>query len=330
MPIAHKSTSLLAVALAGLITTAAAPKPGYDASIALVRQRQERDDSVAVAGARSILLEHARRTARVFVLLHGFSDAPTQFQELGERLFAGGDNVYIPRLPHHAERAGRVRALGLTTAGELEAFGDSTIDIAAGLGDSIVVVGLSAGGNVAASVAQRRTEVLRAVLIAPAFAPGRVSDDLGHGIVQAGARLPNITRSEKPDTTRPEFIQGISTRGLAQVLRLGETIRQRAKKSPAAAKQIAFLLNLNDATVSGDVAVEVAREWTVGPPLVSVYQFPKSLNLPHNVLERPGHGGNPELVFPIVEALALGARVPDGVKYQFVISDWNQPRPPQL
>src|SRR5262249_33932386 len=128
-------------------------------------------------GARSILMVHGDRTPRVFVLLHGFTDSPRQFESLGQRFFDGGDNVYIPRLPHHAEREGRVRALGRVTARELAAFGDSTVDIARGLGDTIIVVGLSAGGNIAGSLAQRRPDVFRAVLIAPAIAAGRVSDD---------------------------------------------------------------------------------------------------------------------------------------------------------
>jgi hypothetical protein len=61
---------------------------------------------------------------------------------------------------------------------------------------------------------------------------------------------------------------------------------------------------------------------------VSVYQLPKELRLPHNVLERTDHGGNTELVNPIVRALALG-QPPDGpARYQFIVSDWGRPRDP--
>jgi esterase/lipase len=271
---------------------------------------------------------HGQRTPRVFVLLHGFTDAPKQFEALGARFFDSGDNVYIPRLPHHAERDGKVRALGRITAGELAAFGDSSIDIARGLGDTIIVVGLSAGGNIAASIAQHRADVLRAVLIAPAIAAGRLGDDAAHRLVLAGSRLPNNTRSEKPDSTRPDFVQGISTRGLAQVLLLGETIRDQAEKTSGSAKQIAFLLNQNDQTVSGDAAIDLARRWTTGAPLVSVYQFPAELRLPHNVMEATERGGNTDLVLPVVEAIARGSRTPEAVRYQFIVSDWNRPRDP--
>jgi carboxylesterase len=318
--------AILGVTLAASLGAARAYD--YDTAVAAVRRRQAEDDSVVVTGARTILMLHGAKTPRVFVLLHGFTDAPTQFEQLGYRFFALGDNVYIPRLPHHAERDGKVRALGRITAGELEAFGDSCVDIAKALGDSIIVVGLSAGGNVTGSIAQRRKEVLRAVLVAPALAAGRVSDDLGRQIIQAGSRLPNIVRSEAADTARPEFVQGISTRGLAQVLKLGDMIRVSAATTPAAAKQIVFLLNQNDVTVSDAASIEVARAWTEGPPLVSVYQFPKALKLDHNVMEASDHGGNTELVFPVIEALALGKRAPEDAKYLFIVSDWNRPRAP--
>jgi carboxylesterase len=300
----------------------------YATAVALVESRQAQDDSVVVPGARSIFMGHGQRTTRVYVLLHGFTDSPTQFEALGDRLFATGNNVYIPRLPHHAERDAPVRALGRVSAGELEAFGDSAVDIACGLGDSIIVVGLSAGGNIAASVAQRRTDVFRTVLIAPAIAAGTVSDDAARALAVVGSRLPNITRSQRPDPSRPDFVQGVSTHGLAQVLRLGESIRREADRAPAAARQIVFLLNENDRTVSHDAAVDLARSWTSRQSLVSVYQFPKALKLPHNVMEVPERGGNPELVLPVVESLARGTQVPRTVRYQFIVSDWGRPRAP--
>jgi carboxylesterase len=309
-------------------TGSPSPAEDYADAVTRVQLRQAQDDSVAVAGARSILLGHGERTPRACVLLHGFTDSPSQFESLGERLFAAGDNVYIPRLPHHAERVGGLQSIGRVSAGELEAFGDSSVDIARGLGDSVIIVGLSAGANIAGSAAQHRTDVVRAVLIAPAIAAGRVSLDAARGIMIAGSRLPNITRADRPDTTHPDFVQGISTRGLAQVLRLGEAVWTEAAKRPAGAHQIVFLLNQNDQTVSGDAAVDLARRWTIGPPLVSVYQFPRSLALPHNVMEVSQRGGNLDIVLPVVEALARGERVPESVRYQFIVSDWNQPRDP--
>src|SRR4051812_24502895 len=165
----------LALSVTCLPGTNPLPVDSYFTAAERVAQRQSEDDSVAMPGATSILMTHGAKTPRAYVLLHGFTDSPKQFEELGKRLFAAGDNVYIPRLPHHSHRTTGVRELGNVRAQELIAFGDSSIDIATGLGDSVVVVGLSAGGNIAASIAQNRSEVARAVIIAPAINAGRLS-----------------------------------------------------------------------------------------------------------------------------------------------------------
>src|SRR5690242_13445862 len=151
--------TLLLALLAGCAgaTPGIAPLPlsvpaTFEDAVAMIALRQAADDSVVVAGGRTLLLSHGARTARVFVLLHGFTDLPEQFVVVGQHLFAGGDNVYIPRLPHHGERRAPVRSLGRVRAQELARFGDSTIALARGLGDTIIVMGLSAGGVIAGSI----------------------------------------------------------------------------------------------------------------------------------------------------------------------------------
>jgi esterase/lipase len=287
------------------------PPPSYDSASAIVARRQASEDSVVVAGGRSMLLTHGARTPRVFVLLHGFSDLPDQFAIVGEHLFAGGDNVYIPRLPHHGERRAPVRSLGRVRAEELARFGDSTVAIARGLGDSIIVMGLSAGGVIAGSIAQSHPEVQRAVLIAPAIAAATLTDDQENAVIILASKLPEITRKNAPtDSTRPDYVQGITSRGLAQVLRLGQLVREASADRTPGTKEIAFLLNEGDHTVSDDASVEVAQRWFDHGARVAVFRFRAALKLPHNVMEIDARGGNVGLVFPVVEALARGATPP--------------------
>lgn len=293
------------------------PPPSYDSATAMVARGQAVDDSVVVTGGRSLLLTHGMRTPRIYVLLHGFSDLPDQFAVVGQHLFTGGDNVFIPRLPHHGERRAPIRSLGRVRAPELARFGDSTIAIARGLGDSIIVMGLSAGGSIAGSIAQSHAEVQRAVLIAPALAPAVLSDDDGRGLVVLASKLPEITRKNAPtDSTRPEYIQGITTRGLAQVLLLGQQVRDASDERAPKTKQMLFLLNEADHTVSEQAALEVAQRWFDHGARVSVYRFPASLKLPHNVMEIDARGGNVGLVFPVVEALARGLTPPKVAELQ--------------
>ena len=283
---------------------AALPPPvPYDTAVAQIARRQAADDSVVAAGGRSILLTHGAVATRVVVLLHGFTDSPEQFEALGRLLYAAGDNVYIPRLPHHAERVAPVRTLGRVRAAELAAFGDSVINVARGLGDTVIVGGLSAGGALTGHIAQTRREVRRAVLIAPAIAAGLVSDDHDDALIVLASRLPDITRSDKPDTTRPGYVQGLSTHGLAEVLRLGQTVREKASASAPGAAEMVFLLNELDHTVSEDASLAVARSWLDHGANVTVYRFPRTRKLPHNVMEVAARGGNPAIVLPVVEAL---------------------------
>ena len=283
----------------------------------MIAHRQAADDSVAVTGGRSVLLTHGARTARVFVLLHGFTDLPEQFAVVGQHLFAGGDNVYIPRLPRHGERRSPMRSLGRISAGELARFGDSSIAIARGLGDSIVVVGLSAGGAIAGSVAQTRVEVKRAVLIAPALAAASLSDDQEHGLIILASKLPEITRTSAPlDSTRPDYLQGITTHGLAQVLLLGQQVRELSTDKAPGAQNMIFLLNEADHTVSEEASIQVARGWYDHGAHVEVYRFRAALKLQHNLMEIDARGGNVGLVFPVVEALALGVTPPEAAELQ--------------
>jgi esterase/lipase len=295
-----------------------APPPTYEDVAARIAGRQARDDSVVAQGGRSILMTHDRRTPRVYVLLHGFTNSPTQFQEVGERLFATGDNIYIPRLPRHAEREAPVRALSRVRTDEMTMFADSVVDVARGLGDSVIVVGLSAGGSIAAWIAQWRAEVQRAVLIAPALGVGLLSDDDGRELVDIASMLPNIRRTTKPDTTRPDRVQGTTSRGLAEVLSLGQRVRDQAQEHRPRVKDIVFLLNERDQTVSEKASVDLAQQWFDHGAVVAVYRFPASAKLPHNVMEENGRGGNTGMVYPIVMALARGMTPPPPVRLQSV------------
>src|SRR5919201_5894484 len=87
----------------------ARPQPAHDYATAMARAKQQQrvDDVEAAPQGRSILLVHGQCTPRAVVLLHGYTNSPAQMDSLANLLYREGDNVYVPRLPHHAERAGR-------------------------------------------------------------------------------------------------------------------------------------------------------------------------------------------------------------------------------
>lgn len=282
------------------------PVANYRSAIDQIERRQAADDRVVAPGGRTVLLTHGVRTPRVDVLLHGFTDSPSQFTELADSLYQRGDNVYVPRLPHHAERSGDARALAGMTAVQLRQTADSAADVATALGDTVVVVGLSVGGTMAAWMGQHRPEVRRVVMIAPAFEAGRVPSRLEGLLINLTERLPNVTRRSAPDSARPDRNPGFATHAIAEVLRLGKSVEKTADRTPPKAAEFAFMLNDLDRTVSMAGSMKVAKEWDAHGARVSVYAFPASLGLPHNVLDGREPGGQPALVLPELIALTEG------------------------
>jgi len=290
------------------------PARSYREALARARVMVAEDSTIAAAGGESILLTHADRAPRAVVLFHGFTDSPRQFAALADSLFAHGDNVIVPRLPHHAERGRDVGELAKLTAPELCRAADAAVDVAAGLGDSVVVMGLSVGGTMAVWAAEHRREVRRAVVIAPAFEMGHVPSMLERPILNLGSHIPNWTRRAAADSERPDRDPGFATHGLAQVLRLGMAVRRDAERFPPVRAEVLFLVNANDRTVKTEPVLDLARRWNARSVPVSVYEFPDSLQLPHNVVDPMQGRPNAAIVYPPLEALAHGERPPHSVR----------------
>jgi len=87
------------------------------------------------------LLEHGRPTEQVFVLMHGLSNCPAQFAELGRLLFERGHNVVIPRIPYHGEQDRLATDWARLTAGDMLDAGNQAVDLARSLGDKTTAAG---------------------------------------------------------------------------------------------------------------------------------------------------------------------------------------------
>jgi pimeloyl-ACP methyl ester carboxylesterase len=199
------------------------PTPDYAAAVSRFQQIQKKEGPELNPVCRSILLAHGMRTERAVVFFHGFTNCPQQFRELGHILYDMGYNVLIPRLPRHGMADRKVENLSPLKAEELRDCADISVDIACGLGQKVYVAGLSAGGTLAAWIAQNRSEVTRAVLIAPALGFTRRE---GTRFQKAMALLlpliPDIrTDWYSVDPHAPEHTYpGFSSRALGQLLRL--------------------------------------------------------------------------------------------------------------
>ena len=286
------------------------PLAAYAAAESAGIQRQRADAITAAPGGSSILLLHGARTARVVVLLHGFTNSPKQFALLAQQLYAQGDNVYVPRLPRHAERGGTAATFAAMTAAELRDAADSAVDIATGLGDTVVVLGLSAGGTMASWIAQNRPEPRRVVIVAPMIAIARVPRFLDRAVMSLAVRMPNVTHKDPLDSFAPDREEGWTTRAVGQILRLGLAVQRAAKRTAPVTRDVSILLNAHDQTISADATLQLALQWSSHGAVVHAYRLSDSLALPHDVIDPRQHVRRPDVVYPVLVALLNGDEPP--------------------
>jgi alpha-beta hydrolase superfamily lysophospholipase len=282
------------------------PVADYTAAVTRIAAIQAHEDSLVAPGGGSLLLSHGHRTARVVVLFHGLTDSPLQYFPFAQRLFAEGDNVFVPRLPHHAERAGHVAGMAKLTAQELRDLGDGSVDLAQGLGDTVIVSGLSAGGTIAAWVGQYRSDVHRVVLVAPALEVTHVPSLLHGAVLRIALRVPNVSRASPRDSTEPDREPGWATHAVAQTLKLGVAVRRSAASQAPAVKELTVLLNAHDHTIANGAAIDLARHWEARGAIARIYQLPDSLQLPHDVIDPRHPGSNVNAVYPVLDSLLAG------------------------
>ena len=241
-------------------------------------------------GGRTIVLTHGYQTDRVFVLLHGLTNAPRQFRELGEKLFATGANVVIPRLAHHGLADRMTDAHAALTAQDLIDYAQYGVDIAQGLGRKVTVVGLSVSGISAAWLAQNRDDIDEAFLLAPLFGPAVVPDPLTPAITAALTRLPNKMMWWDPRVREnlpgpPYNYPRFPTRALGETLRLGlDTARPDRSLR---VNRLGVILTENDLAVNNARTKRLVEQWrAVSPdPQIFLHEFPAAEKIPHDFID---------------------------------------------
>ncbi|MCL4473868.1 MAG: alpha/beta fold hydrolase [Actinobacteria bacterium] len=246
---------------------------------------------------------HGDRTQKAVVLIHGLTNSPRQFEEMGVKLYNDGYNVLIPRMPYHGLTTHTVSELGNLKTSDLQVFADSVADMAAGLGDQITVVGLSGGGTIAAEIVQNRSDIDRAVLIAPLFGLSGVPAPVNTFLGNLFSRIPNINVSSSSEPPRASVYLGWSSRGVAEYLLFSRVARPPDSDPAPAVRNIVLITNANDHTVNNDTSKLVVTEWESAGARVTRYEFEQSLGLPHDYIDITSIGDRSQWVYPIVIGL---------------------------
>lgn len=270
----------------------ASPMKSFDAALvaaeAHVAQRQPgmRPDAAA------ILLTHGAQRDRAIVLLHGFTNCPLQFKMLAEHYFARGYNVFVPRFPHHGLYNRAPSELATLTAEDIVRTGMAAVDIARGLGRRVTVLGLSMGGLVTAWLAQQRSDIDRAVMVAPALAfqpvPFALMPLYATYARHAPSRFVWWDPVNKGQTLGPEYTyHGFHLRAFAEILRLAVLVGEGARRAAPKARSLTLIINPTDESIDNDGVLAVAQCWRRRGANIAIHSFPAEWGLMHDLID-PG------------------------------------------
>lgn len=284
------------------ISSHSRPVKDYAEAMQRIEAWRAKDTAALNPVCRLQLMTHGGQVARAIVLMHGYTNCPQQFHDLGQRFYDLGYNVLIAPLPHHGYIDRMTAAHGQLSAEDMASYTDDTIDIARGLGDHVTVMGLSAGGVMAAWAAQSRTDVELAVIIAPGFGFNFVPAPLTAAVVNIFTLLPDsfvwwdprLEEKIPPSYAYPRFSQ----HALVQIVRLGFATQADAQRRPPAAKQMVVVTNANDIAINNDMVRDVVKTWQAHGANLSTYEFEAKLNLDHDIIDPNRPRQQVDVVYP--------------------------------
>ncbi|HMQ29967.1 MAG TPA: alpha/beta fold hydrolase [Chloroflexaceae bacterium] len=299
----------------GDLVAPSAPVIDYAASVAAIQAQiaAEQADPTLNPLCVSRMLTPGRPVERVVIFFHGFTNCPAQFAPLAEELAAHGYAVYVPRLPHHGRADRLTDDLAHLTANELVQFAARSVDIARGLGTNVVVAGLSAGGTLAAWVAQHRPDVARVVLIAPLFHIVGLPPFSIRPAASTILAVPNFYlwwdsegRAEAPGP--PYAYPPFPVHAVGALLRLSFAVQDSVERQEPAVRDILLVNNDADGAVSNTATEAFAASWARQGAMVRVVAFPADLGLNHDVID-PNHPDQQVLVvYPTLVRLIEAAK----------------------
>jgi carboxylesterase len=283
----------------------------YEAGMKIAAELQALDGPGVNPLCRTRVYTHGHRTERALLLLHGFTNCPQQFDELGKQFYAMGWNVLIPRYPRHGYTDRMSTSLSELRTEHLVAVANRSATAAAGLGEHLTVAGLSLGGVLAGHLAQTQASVERAILIAPMFglktipAPGlsalaRLADVLPNFFMWWD---PKLKDGRGPAHGYPRF----ATRAYAALFHTGSGVLRAASQAPPKARELAVITNAAEPRLDNRFTYRLVEAWRRQGAEVSTFEFPASDHLPHDLIDPANEEQNTELSYPVVIKTILGS-----------------------
>lgn len=301
------------------VATNSTPTVTHDDAMARAEQLLGADGDDIAPECLSRVIDQGRRTEKVVVLLHGFTNCPAQFDAVAQAYADQGYNVVVPRLPGHGYSDRLTDAPSAVHPADLADLGDEAVDIATGLGDQVEVVGLSGGGTLAGWLASRRPEITRATLIAPLVIPKVLPEFTVAPVARLARFAPDYylwwDSSKKDALADPPYAYPrYSLRSLGAFLTLGRSTQEVDREQPL--DQLVVVTNENDGAVSNVGVGEVADHLAKSARERVDQDFPASDGYGHDLIDPQGENADRiEEIYPqLAEALGLPSlQVPERV-----------------
>jgi len=294
---------------------------GYAEAVEIAESLKALDGPNVNAICHTRLYTHGRRVERSLVLLHGFTNCPAQFDELGRQFFERGWNVLIPRYPRHGYSDRMNTAIAELRSEHLVAVANRAAEAGAGLGERLVVAGLSLGAILTGYLAQTREGIERAVLIAPMFGLKPIPGPALTALTEAAAVLPNFYiwwNAKAKDTIGPSHgYPRFATHAYAALFRTGRTVMTLASQSAPRAKSITVITNAGEPRLDNRFTYRLVERWRQHGADVETFEFPTHEGLPHDLIDPIG---NPPAVtersYPVMRRFIEGASWPSVPKHE--------------
>jgi esterase/lipase len=233
-------------------------------SFARLERLMARDHPGVGELGRTIAYLHPSRPQRAFVLIHGMSASPGQFERIARELFARGHNVLVPRLPHHGHADPLSPALARLRPEDLYEAAIDYVAIARELGERVTVAGFSLGGLLAAWVAQHYA-IERAVPVSPFFGISMIPNRLMSTVSEWLLRMPNrfhwwnpILRERRISATGyPRY----TTHAIAHAYRIARTLLDEAQTNQPLAERVTIVANAAEVAVNNYAIRKLYKSW---------------------------------------------------------------------
>src|SRR5579871_5000267 len=287
----------------------------YAEAIEIAESLKALDGPNVSAACHTRLYTHGHRVERSLVLLHGFTNCPAQFDQLGRQFFERGWNVLIPRYPRHGYSDRLNTAFAELRSEHLIAVANRAAEAGTGLGERLVVAGLSLGAVLAGYLAQTREGIERAVLVAPMLGLKPLPGPALAALSGAAAVLPNFyiwwDLKQKDRMGPPHSYPRFATHAYVALFRTSRELTSLASRSAPRAKTIAVITNAGEPHLENRFTRGLVERWRQHGASVETFEFAAHERLPHDLIDPVA---NPAAVtersYPVMRRFIEGASWP--------------------